>query len=173
MKIIFIVSLLISIYLAGNGYDCTGRSNVLGLEDSSTFNIIGANDCKDRKLCFLSCKDIYKNEKCSTKKIGFEVGSYTKAYDSACRRGGSSDPMLTYVKSLKFNGKLLFRSNEKMLSKGLKVLKDYLRNIREFDWCKNDGLYEKRQNQLLKEYESSKKAQARETKITDKNLETL
>jgi hypothetical protein len=171
---IFILSLLISIYLAGNGIDCTSTSNVLDVDnDSQVLKIVGADDCHDRQLCFLSCNEIFKNDKCSTKRIGFEIGQYKKTFDRSCRRGNSQDPMFSYVKSLKFKGQLLFRSTDKTLTKGLKILKEYLKNIRTFDWCKKDGLYEKRQNQLLKEYENSKKASDRLNRIKNNDLQIL
>jgi hypothetical protein len=181
MKIYLLLSFFITIYLC-NGYDCTGQSNVLGIKENrkTGINIISANDCKDRKLCYLSCKDIYKKEKCSAKKIGFEIGKFKKkpllqaAYNRACRRGRSGDKMYEYLKTIQFNGKAMYHSSDKFLSKGFRLLRGYLKRIRDYDWCKNDGLYKKRQDEHLKDYENTNKRYIkRNKKMASHNLDLL
>jgi hypothetical protein len=166
MKLIILCVLIFNIAFSAIN-DCNNYARVLELGGNS-YQVgpitVRSTDCRDKQVCFISCSRFFNNSAdCSKKEYGLELPFDRSTYRKACQLGYSeSDPLYNYLRrQLRFKGNLISDTSKKTRSEklhsGYVILRNYLAEMRKYEWCQNDEEYKKRQDELLKGIDKKKK----------------
>jgi len=166
-KVVIAISLLLSIMISSPINCGTGMRSL----EENPFAKLVPTECKDRKLCYFSCRDLFSNDACPSDEFGFEVKD-DNIYQKGCqRRYASQDPLLRYLRNLQYQGMNLYHSGDKLLKGAFNVLKKYLDEIRGYDWCREQGTqaYQQRQDAFLKQSTMMKNKQKKKMELITKD----